>query len=121
MGGRRITIKNRNRNQKKGQKQPIPSCTNENKMNYGSPKQPSRKFYDKNQVRQVVSNTVPPKMTNDSIEKRKVLGFKGPGIICFLCGSPKHVAPKCKIYPNAKPTNTPCKCNLYHAEAIMQK
>jgi hypothetical protein len=70
--------------QKRRQKQLIPVCPNENKMNYGSPKQPSRKFYDKNQVRQVVSNTVPPKMTNDSIEERKVLGFKGPTIICFF-------------------------------------
>ena len=108
-------------------KQQIPVCPYENKVNYGEPraKNPVRKFYNKNQVRQVSFKEVekkdqnkPVKMLDESVAKRKALGFTGSGIICFLCGSTRHVAPHCSAYPNTKPCITPCKCGLFHPEAV---
>ena len=108
-------------------KQQIPVCPNENKVNYGEPraKNPVRKFSNKNQVRQVSSKEVekkdqnkPVKMLDESVAKKKALGFTGSGIICFLCGSTRHVAPHCSAYLNTKPSITPCKCGLFHPEAV---
>ena len=89
-------------------KQQPPVCPNENKMNYGEArfKTPSRKFYNKNQVRQVSfkegerkDRNRPIRMTDESVAKRKILGFNGSGIICFLCKSTRHIAPNCNVYP----------------------
>jgi hypothetical protein len=108
-------------------KQQPPVCPNENKMNYGEArvKTPSRKIYNKKKVRQVTfregkrkDRNKPVKMTDESIAKRKILGFNGSGIICFLCRSTRHVAPQCNVYPHTKPTSTPCKCGLLHPEAV---
>ena len=102
-------------------KQQIPVCPNENKVNYGEPraKNPVSKFYNKNQVRHVTFKEVekkdqnkPVKMLDESVAKRKALGFTGSGIICFLCGSTRHVAPHCSI--------TPCKCGLFHSESAFK-
>ena len=87
-------------------------------------KQANNKNPNKTYVRQVTSNegkwegSKPFKITDESIAKRKMLGFKGKGIICFLCGSTKHIAPHCTTYLETKPTATPCKCGLFHAESV---
>jgi hypothetical protein len=87
-------------------------------------KQANNRNPNKTYVRQVTSNegkwdgSKPFKITDESIAKRKILGFKGKGIICFLCRSTKHIAPHCTIYPETKPTTTPCKCGLFHAESV---
>ena len=80
-----------------------------------------------NQVRQVSFKEVekkdqnkPVKMRDESVPKRKALGFTGSGIICFLCGSTRHVAPHCSAYLNTKPSITPCKCGLFHPEAVFK-
>ena len=108
-------------------KQQNPICPNENKVNDGETKikNPVRKFYNKNQVRHVSfkegdrkDQNKPVKMLDESVAKRKSLGFTGSGIVCFLCGSTLHVAPHCKAYPNTKPTMTPCKCGIFHPEAV---
>jgi hypothetical protein len=72
----------------------------------------------KNQVRKIHFNenkqgkqTKP--MTSESIAKRRQLQSSGPGIVCFLCGGP-HISPKCKVYPNVKATDTPCRCKFFH-------
>ena len=57
-------------------------------------------------------------MVNESIEKRKALGLTGDHFACFMCSSPKHIAPYCKAYPQQKPTSKPGKCGLYHPEEI---
>ena len=86
-------------------------------------KQTNIKNTNKNQVRQVSSNEKkwegpkPFKITDESVAKRQTLGFKGKGVICFLCRSTKHIAPHCRIYPDTKPTSIPCKCGLFHPES----
>ena len=60
----------------------------------------------------------PVKMLDESVSKRKALGFTGSGIICFLCGSTGHVVPHCSTYPNTKPSITACKCGFFHPESI---
>ena len=78
---------------------------------------------NKNHVRQVSSNEKkwegpkPFKITDESVAKRRTLGFKGKGVICFLCRSTRHIAPHCTVYPDTKPTTTPCKCGLFHPES----
>ena len=57
-------------------------------------------------------------MLDESIEKRKALGWTGDHFACFMCGSPKHIAPHCKAYPQQRPTSKPHKCGLYHPEEI---
>ena len=71
-------------------KQQNPICPNENKVNYGEPriKNPVRKFYNKNQIRQVTfkdkkdkkDQNKPVKMLDESIANRKALGFTGSGM-----------------------------------------
>ena len=56
----------------------------------------------------------PVKMLDESIAKRKALSWVGDHFACFMCGSPKHIAPYCKAYPHQKPTSKPCKCRLYN-------
>jgi hypothetical protein len=86
-------------------------------------KQANIKNPNKTYVRQVSSNerkwdgSKPFKITDESIAKRKALGFKGKGVICFLCKSTRHIAPYCTFYPDTKPTSTPCKCGLFHPES----
>ena len=57
-------------------------------------------------------------MLDESIEKRKALGLTGDHFACFMCVSPKHIAPNCKAYQQQRPTSKPCKCGLYHPEEI---
>ena len=108
-------------------KQQHPVCPNENKMNYGEAraKTSNRNLYNKNQVRQVSfkegekkDRTRPIRMTDEYVAKRKILGFKGSGIICFLWKGTRHIAQNCNVYPHTKPTSTPCKCGLLHPEAV---
>ena len=108
-------------------KQQNPSSPIEGKASSGDTKDKNqgRRFYNKRQVRQVSfkdgdrkDQNKPVKMLDESIAKRKSLGFTGSGIICFLCRSTRHVAPHCKAYPNTKPTVTPCKCGLFHPENV---
>jgi hypothetical protein len=73
-------------------------CPNANKMNYGEAraKPSNRNLYKKNQIRQVSfkegekkGRTRPLRMTDESVAKRKMLGFNGPGIIKYATYRPK--------------------------------